>query len=115
MDKAARQAELILEIVETIDTDIGPLSLAQFLADPKMQEVLAFRFLRIGEAAKDMPVDDKAAHAEIPWASIVGLRNLIAHDYESVELHRVFAYARNNLGPLAAACHAILARHGETF
>ena len=115
MNKGARQAELILEIIELIKAQIAPLSLEQFLTDMIMQEVFAFRFLRIGEAAKDMPEPDKDAHPEIPWPAIVGLRNLIAHDYEGVELNRIFAYANNSLAALASACHPIMAAHGETF
>jgi uncharacterized protein with HEPN domain len=35
----------------------------------------------IGEAVKSLPDDFKQAHADTPWASIAGLRNVVVHEY----------------------------------
>jgi uncharacterized protein with HEPN domain len=35
----------------------------------------------IGEAARQVPDDFAAAHPEVPWTRIAGLRNRIVHDY----------------------------------
>ncbi len=35
----------------------------------------------IGEAVKALPHEFTAAHPEIPWPSIAGLRNVVIHEY----------------------------------
>jgi uncharacterized protein with HEPN domain len=37
--------------------------------------------LAIGEAAKALGDDLKAWHPQIPWRQILGLRNVLAHEY----------------------------------
>lgn len=53
-----------------------------FLTDPMKQHVVAMSLVIIGETvskiAKAWP-DFVSAHPEIPWISIVGMRNRIAH------------------------------------
>lgn len=39
----------------------------------------------IGEAVKSLPDDVKRRHADIPWASIAGLRNVVVHEYFRVD------------------------------
>lgn len=39
----------------------------------------------IGEAAGRVSRDFTAAHPEIPWADIVGMRHKVVHDYLSVD------------------------------
>ena len=35
----------------------------------------------IGEAVKALSDELKITHAEVPWSSIVGLRNVVIHEY----------------------------------
>lgn len=115
MHPAARSAEMMLEIIELINMQMLDETREHFLATPMMQEILAFRLLRVGEASGRMPDEDKARHPEIPWKAITGLCNLIAHNYDDVEVGILHSIAVSNVPALAAACHAILAHHGETF
>lgn len=115
MHPAARSAEMMLEIIELIDAQMLGETRERFLATSTTQEVLAFRLLRVGEAAGRMPDEDKARHPEIPWRAITGLRNLIAHNYDDVEVGILHSIAVSNIPALAAACRAIMAHHGETF
>lgn len=39
----------------------------------------------IGEAAKALPEDVRAARPDVPWASIAGLRNVVVHEYFRVD------------------------------
>lgn len=53
-------------------------------------------FLEIAEAARRLPEEFRAAHPEIPWAEIRGMRNIVAHAYQHVNdriLWRVIAEA----------------------
>lgn len=39
----------------------------------------------IGEAARHLSGTFKKAHTDLPWRSIVGLRNIVVHDYDNVD------------------------------
>jgi uncharacterized protein with HEPN domain len=40
---------------------------------------------RISEAALQVPADARAAHPTIPWRQVVGVGNVIRHDYEQID------------------------------
>jgi len=39
----------------------------------------------VGEAVKSLPDEFKNKHADTPWASIAGLRNVVVHEYFRVD------------------------------
>ena len=54
----------------------------------------------IGEAASKMSSETRAAHPEIPWDEIVGMRNRLVHDYLRVDLLKVWDTIQNDITPL---------------
>jgi uncharacterized protein with HEPN domain len=40
----------------------------------------------IGEAARSVPPDVEARHAELPWLEMRGIRNLVVHEYFGVDV-----------------------------
>ena len=44
-----------------------------------------------------MDDDFKAAHADMPWHSIVGIRNFIVHEYEEVDYDIVWKVISHDL------------------
>ena len=62
----------------------------------------------VGEAAGRIGRDEQAAHPQIPWAQIVGLRNRLIHGYDSVDLDIVWQVIRRDLPPLIGALERIL-------
>jgi uncharacterized protein with HEPN domain len=47
----------------------------------------------IGEAAKRVPPDTQGRFPDTPWRQIIGMRNVIAHDYLGIRLSRIFETA----------------------
>ena len=50
-----------------------------------------------GEAAGRVSAEFTAAHPEIPWKSITGLRHKLIHDYFDVDLGIVWSTATTNV------------------
>ena len=44
----------------------------------------------IGEAAAQVSDEFREAHKDIPWSSIIGMRNRLVHGYFAVKLERVW-------------------------
>ena len=56
----------------------------------------------LGEAARQIPEDFAARHADVPWSKITGLRNRIVHDYFGLDLDIIWQIIRHDLPPLKA-------------
>ncbi|MPZ33260.1 MAG: DUF86 domain-containing protein [Rhodospirillales bacterium] len=44
----------------------------------------------VGECARRMSAPTRQAHASIPWQDIVGMRNIIAHEYGHIDLDEIW-------------------------
>lgn len=55
-----------------------------------------------------MPESIKTGTADIEWRKIVGLRNILAHEYYGISLPVVWDVVQNKLGPLEADCRWLI-------
>jgi uncharacterized protein with HEPN domain len=56
----------------------------------------------IGEAARKVSPESRAAHPEIPWQSIVSMRHRLVHDYNRILVERVWEVMAQDIPPLIA-------------
>lgn len=80
----------------------------RFLGDVMVQDAVLRNFEVIGEAAKRLDDAYRAAHPEIPWRALAGLRDVLIHQYEGVDLEGVWAIVENELPGLKQAITALL-------
>jgi uncharacterized protein with HEPN domain len=71
-------------------------------------DALLFQFVVVGEAVKNLTPETRESEPQIPWADIAGLRDLIAHEYFSIEIDRVLAIVERDLPPLEQAIDRLL-------
>ena len=64
--------------------------------------------LQIGELANHLTPDFTAAHANIPWRSIIGLRNVVVHGYGQLDTEAVWATVTDDIPELYFKCNAII-------
>ena len=77
--------------------------------DPLLHDALLFQFVVIGEAVKHLAHETRESAPEIPWADIAGLRDLIAHEYFRIDIHRVLEIVEQDLPGLEQAIEQMLA------
>ena len=87
----------ILDSAQIIQKHIAGFSRDQFLADIRTQDAVIRRFEIIGEAARRLSPEAVNALPEIPWKLIVGMRNLLVHDYDDVDPARVWTGANEDI------------------
>ena len=68
-----------------------------FLNDDKTHDACIRNFEIMGEAAKFISDETKAANPEIEWKKISNYRNLLIHDYFGVNLEIVWDIIKNEL------------------
>ena len=62
----------------------------------------------VGQAARGVSTRLQAAHPEIPWREIVGMRNVVVHDYADVDMALIWKTVHDDLPGLAERLRAIL-------
>jgi uncharacterized protein with HEPN domain len=62
----------------------------------------------IGEAASQITFEVRQQHPEIPWPSIIAMRNRLVHAYFDIDLDRVWDTLTDDLPPLTALVEKIL-------
>ena len=63
----------------------------------------------IGEASKHVPKKLKDRYQEVDWQVMVGLRNIIAHEYFGVDLRIIWKTARESIPELDKQIKSIIA------
>jgi uncharacterized protein with HEPN domain len=96
--EGARKAEALLDAYELEGRDIAvPL------------DAILYNLLVIGEAINSIPDDLKQRRPDIPWPSITGLRNILAHEYFDVNVEIIHLTLDEPLRQLQSACEDLLA------
>ncbi len=102
----------ILELIARIERQTGGLTREQFLEDVDVQDATAYRILAIGEAAKGLDDAVRSHYPHVPWRQILGMRNILAHEYFIRESEIIWETIKVGLPELAAACREELDRLG---
>ena len=63
----------------------------------------------VGEAARRVSAECRRRHGGIPWAPIIGFRNVLAHEYGEINYERLYAVATRGVPELIREIEAILA------
>ncbi len=57
----------------------------------------------LGEAARQIPPEVREGYPEIPWRRVIGLRNIVAHEYFATDPEVVWTLVQRNLRELSQA------------
>jgi len=97
----------ILEAIERIEkyADEGKET---FEADELIQTWIVHHITIIGEACRTLSDDFQARYANVPWADIVGMRNILVHHYFGIDKDAVWSVVEKDLPELKLNIQAIL-------
>lgn len=79
---------------------VAGMSKESFLKDRRTQQAVVLNLMTIGEAAARITTEHKefaAAHSQIPWAQMRGMRNRMVHGYFAVDLNVVWDTVQSSL------------------
>ncbi len=102
------RVEDILECIAKIERYTAGMTLESFEADEMKVDAVMRNFTVIGEAARHVPAEIEARHPDVPWAEMRGMRNVIVHEYSSVNVSVVWQTLQQRLPPLAPRLRRVL-------
>ena len=108
------QRDDLVELGEMYDFAVGiaqradGLERATFDADEDLRLAIVQLLGWLGEAARRVSAAFKEAHPDIPWSFVVGMRNILAHDYLHVDYDIVFKTATEEVPKLVVTLAAKL-------
>lgn len=99
-----------LEIQKTINR--YGTAFAVFNADADHQRSVSFSILQIGELSGGLSAEYRQATADrIQWGPMKGMRNLVAHNYGSMDREIIWETAMTDIPALLKFCEEQLAEH----
>ncbi|OAN51105.1 hypothetical protein A6A04_16910 [Paramagnetospirillum marisnigri] len=98
----------ILAAISDIRSDTDGLIFEAFAANPTRVRSVLFSIGIIGEAAKGLGPDFKAAHPEIPWRAMAGIRDRIVHEYFRLNVRRIWEVVTDDLDSLESVLRAAI-------
>lgn len=80
----------ILESMKLIGGYIKNVSYRKFEEDIGIQDKVLRRLEIIGEVAAKLSSEFTKKYSKIPWKQMIGLRNIIIHEYSSINLEEIW-------------------------
>ena len=88
--------EDILAAINQIE-QYARLGQSSFLKNRLIQDGIIYRIIVIGEAAGNLSFRQSVQYEQVDWGAIVGMRNILVHEYFRVDLDLVWLVVENHL------------------
>lgn len=93
----------IFNAAEMIASFVAGHELNSFAADPRTSSAVQYQLMVMGEAAKRVSAEYRNRHPEIPWRAAAGLRDILIHDYDDIDLKKIWETAVHDVPRLRDA------------
>ncbi|BCZ92469.1 DUF86 domain-containing protein [Thermus thermophilus] len=89
------------------------LTFERFAQDDRTVDAVVRNLEVIGEAARQIPSEVRERYPEVPWRRVIGLRNVVVHEYFAVDVEIVWTVVRQSLPELKEALRRMMAELEE--
>lgn len=87
----------MLDAARTAIEFTADLRFEQFLRDRKTRNAVERNLEIIGEAARCVTDETRTQYPNIPWKSIIGLRNVLTHEYGEIRYEILWSVVQDKL------------------
>jgi uncharacterized protein with HEPN domain len=87
----------ILESINRIENYTADLDYDDFIKNDLVKDAVLRNLEVIGEAAKNIPDEVREVFTDIPWRRIIGLRNIVIHEYFGVDFENIWKIIKENI------------------
>lgn len=76
------------------------LTKSDLAANEEKQSAILYQVIVVGEATKRLSNDFRNQHSDIPWRDIAGMRDILAHQYDRVNLDTLWDVIQKDIPEL---------------
>lgn len=105
--------EDILDAMDKAKILVEGVSFEQFQADFRIHFAVVRALEIIGEATKRLPSDVREKYPEIPWRGMAGMRDRIAHGYDTVNKKIVWDVVQRDIPNIEPQIQQILSDYTD--
>jgi uncharacterized protein with HEPN domain len=104
------ERERLLDILEAIERieKYAAEGKGAFETNELIQNWMVNHIEVIGEACRSLPDDFQARYANVPWADIIGMRNILVHHYFGIDEDAVWSVVEKDIPELKFNIETIL-------
>ncbi len=106
--------EDIITAINKIQTYIKNMDYETFSKNDMVLDAVLRNLEIIGEASKNIPERIRTKYSEIPWKKMIGLRNVVIHEYFGIDTTIIWKIITENLPttkPLIIKLFKSLSKH----
>lgn len=92
---------------------VSDTTLKEFLEDVEKQFAVIRALEIIGEAARNIPPEIQSQYPHLPWREMIGMRNVVIHNYFGVDETVIWRTVQEDLPPLQREVAQIVAKFEE--
>ena len=113
---SVKEKGLLINIIKhcnKINEKMNGLTKEEFDKNEDVIQIICFNILQIGELAKNFSPEFLAKYNKVPWQQIKGMRDKVAHGYDTIDMDRVWFTALEDINPLLDYCNEILSNDNK--
>ncbi len=76
------------------------LTKSELATNEEKQSAILYQVIVVGEATKRLSNDFRNRYSDIPWRDIAGMRDILAHQYDRVNLDTLWDVIQNDIPEL---------------
>ena len=103
MDRDITYRKDIVDAIEQIENYTTNVSHEEFIKTPLVHDAVIRQLQIIGEASKRLSMQFKTVISQAPWKKIAGTRDVLIHDYGTVDIEMVWKIVKDDLPKLKSA------------
>lgn len=89
--------EDIISSIKKIEKYINNVSFEEFPDNEMIVDAVVRNLEIIGEAARNLDDDFKETNSHIPWRNMIGLRNIMIHEYFGIDLNIIWKIVTDDI------------------
>ena len=90
----------ILDSIGSIENYMKEKSEQDFIEAQETKDAVMRRLAVIGEAAKNIPMSLREKNGNIDWKAVIGLKNVLVHEYFGVDISVIWHIIKDDLPKL---------------
>jgi uncharacterized protein with HEPN domain len=98
----------VVEAADAVERFVDNIGIADFIDDEMRQSAVLQKLMVIGEATARISESFRNRYPEVPWADIIGFRNIAVHEYFVVDWSIVWTTATGDVPILRQQMVSIL-------